>query len=100
MSIPMHIIDVGDGSSLSGSDRVSASFLPAIAMGAGTAAGAAVSTTVTGHFPATYGVHVDPGQDATWYTTNHTAKSFVLVCAPRLAATTLSAATMQAATFG
>lgn len=59
---------------------------------AGGGAGLAVNIDVTGlDLPSSFGVIVNPGQDATWYITNKTNQGFRIVLAPRLAASTIAA---------
>lgn len=94
MGIFLHTLSIIKGSILNLPDRFHVG-TNVTANAAGGGAGQAVSTVVTpgGILPPTFSVTVDPGQDATWYTTSHTTTTFTVVLTPRLAANTLAAGT-------
>ncbi len=93
MSKDLHTVALLPPTQLAQEDRVILGQQLQVANAAGSGAGAAVTTTVTfsGNLPAKFQALVDPGQDATWYTTNKTANSVDVVLTPRLAANTLAA---------
>lgn len=72
----------------------------AVANAAGSGAGAAVTVAITGNFPSTYAVLVQPGQDATWWITSKTSAGFTVNLAPRLAASTLASGTIDIMLIG
>lgn len=68
----------------------------AVANAAGGSAGAAVTIVVTGlQLPAAYSVLVTPSQDSTWWISGKTRAGFTINLAPRLAASTLAASTID-----
>jgi hypothetical protein len=67
----------------------------------GSGAGAEVTIAITGmQLPANYAVMVSPNQDATWYVTSKSAAGFTIHLAPRLAASTLAAGTVDFVVVG
>lgn len=88
----MHHVETPSGSAPAANDRIIVGSKQGIANVVGGGAGQAVTTAVAMKgLPASYSVTVDPKQDATWYTANHTADGFDVVLTPRLAANTLAA---------
>lgn len=73
----------------------------AVANAAGGSAGAAVTVAVSNlQLPANYSVVVNPAQDATWWVTAKTRTGFTINLAPRLAANTLAAGTIDFLVIG
>ncbi|WP_186095684.1 hypothetical protein [Burkholderia gladioli] len=101
MGLPIHTVEMLPGSNPTAQpDRVAVALLTALATVAGSGAGAAVTTTVTGlSLPPTYNVQVTPNQDAVAYVTSKTQTGFSVVLNPRLAANTLAAGTVDIAIF-
>lgn len=81
-------------------DHVRMGLKLAVANAAGSGAGAAVTVAVTGTFPPAYAVVVNPGQDATWWISAKTSAGFTINLAPRLAASTLAAGTVDFVVVG
>lgn len=100
MAFDIHTVSVVPGSTTVWSDRVVLAVLPGVANLAGGSAGVAVTTAVALSLPATYTVHVTPGQDATAYVTAKTTTGFNVVLAPRLAASTLASGTFDVIVVG
>lgn len=93
----VHSVAVADASSpLANPDRLGVLLVTQLANGVGGGAGAAVAIPVTGlELPATYNVQGTPSQDATVWISARTQAGFTVNIAPRLAATTLSAGTID-----
>lgn len=96
MAIDIHTISIPNGVNGFGrQDRVRMGLGLSVANAAGSGAGAAVTVAVTASLPSNYNVMVNPGQDATWWITNKSATGFTINLAPRLAANTLAAGTID-----
>lgn len=95
MTFPVHTVQVKKGSDLSRVDQIDLYLKKQIANAAGSSAGAAVAVAVAAPLPAKYAVFVSPSQDATWWITNRTQAGFTINLAPRLAANTLAAGTLD-----
>lgn len=98
MSFDIHTIAVPDaGFGFNRKDRIMMASGMAVANAAGGGAGQAVTVAVAGfkNLPANMGVLVNPGQDATWWISNKTSTGFTINLAPRLAANTLAAGTVD-----
>jgi hypothetical protein len=100
MPLPVHTLDMVDGSSFSQTDRVIVGMQTAVPNAAGTA-GASVTTAVTFGYglTANYTVLVSPNQDATWFVSSKTSTGFNVVLTPRLAANSLAAGTFDVIVF-
>jgi hypothetical protein len=98
MSQVVHSIELPDGAAqLANLDRLLLGLIKGIANGVGGGAGVAVTVAVAvKNLPANYTVLVNPKQDATWFTSTHTATGFNVTLTPRLAANTLGAGTFDA----
>lgn len=96
MSIYVHSINLLKSANNFGrQDIVRMGLLLGVVTPVGSGAGAAISVAVTGNFPPAYKVEVAPTQDCTWWITAKTAAGFTLNLAPRLAASTLAAGTVD-----
>jgi hypothetical protein len=97
MALDIHTISVPAGAyGFGANDRIRMGLGLGVANAAGGAAGTAVAVVVTGQkLPPAYSVFVNPGQDATWWITNKTANGFTINLAPRLAANTIAAGTID-----
>lgn len=87
MGLPVHIIDLIEGSSPLNGDRLVLGVKNQVANVIGGGADAIVTTTVTfgtGKLPATtaYGVHITPDQNCTHWVTNRTTAGFDVVLKP------------------
>lgn len=93
--LPIHTLEVQDGSNLANSDRLLVSLKMAVANLIGGGAGQVVTVAVTfpQPMPANYAVFADPGQDAVCFVTARTSLGFTLNINPRLAANTLAVGT-------
>lgn len=103
MPFDTHTIETPDGGyGFNQKGRILLASALGVANAVGGAAGAAVTVTVTGlkNLPASYGVLVNPGQDATWFVSAKTATGFTITLNPRLAANTLAAGTVDWFLFG
>lgn len=101
MNLMAHVVEILGGISAR-KDRVLFAARQGIANVIGGGAGLSVVTAVTfptGSLPANYTVVVNPKQDATWFTSAHTASGFNVTLFPRLAANTLAAGTFDIAVF-
>lgn len=103
MGQPIHTVEMLDGSNNSLQDKLKVGLKAHVANAAGSGAGVAVTVAVSfganANLPANYTVSVDPGQDATWYTSAKTATGFTVNLLPRLAANTLAAGFIDVAVF-
>ena len=103
MPIDMRVIEAGDGSTFSFSDRMKVWNLPGQANASGST-GAAVTTALSipgGVLPAAYSVIVSGlSQDATAYVTGRTSSGFNVVLEPRLASNALAAGTFDVVVIG
>jgi len=97
MAKDLHTVAVSSRSDpLTNEDRVILLVKKGLANAAGGSAGAAVTIAVTGlELPASYTVQVTPSQDATAWITSRTQAGFTVNLAPRLAANTLAAGTVD-----
>jgi hypothetical protein len=101
MSNFVHSVEQVDGSTFSRSDRVILANLPGVVTAIGGGAGQSVTTAVVCKgLPAKYTVNVTPNQDATAWVTAKTTSGFNVVIAPRLAASTLAAGTVDIQVVG
>lgn len=102
MSLELHTVEVIADSQTAQADRLLVGQKVAIANVAGASAGAAVTVAVAfkDALPASYGVYVNPGQDATWYVSGKTAQGFNVTLSPRLAANTLAAGAIDVLVVG
>ncbi|MDR6511474.1 hypothetical protein J2792_002346 [Novosphingobium capsulatum] len=101
MAKDLHTVAVsskGDGPAQE--DRLIVLMKKGLANAAGGSAGAAVTIALTGlELPASYGVQVTPSQDATVWTSGRSQTGFTINLAPRLAANTLAAGTVDVLVF-
>lgn len=97
MAKDLHTVAVPSQSDpLANEDRVILLVKKALANAAGSGAGAAVTIPVTGlQLPASYAVQVTPSQDATAWISGRSQTGFTINLAPRLAANTLAAGTVD-----
>ncbi len=102
MSFPYHTTDLIAGSQVNYTDRVKLGSFPNVATAVGGSAGAAVTKAVTFGEPIAvpYSVQVTANQDAVCFVTNKTANGFTVNLTPRLAASTLTAGTVDIIVFG
>lgn len=94
MSRILHSIATLTGTSLAQEDRLISGHFT-LSHAAGGSAGAAVTATFTGALPAAYNVQGTPSQDATVWISAKTQAGFTVNIAPRLAASTLAAGTVD-----
>jgi len=101
MGLPIHTLEVAQGSNpLAQPDRVLIALLEGVATLAGSGAGAAVVTAISGlQLPVSYAVQVTPNQDAVPFVSGKTQSGFNVTLNPRLAANTLAAGTVDIAIF-
>ena len=97
MSLDLHTVEIIADTQPARQDRLLVGQKVAVANLAGGGAGQAVTVAVAfkDPLPASYGVYVNPGQDATWYVSGKTAQGFNVTLSPRLAANTLAAGTID-----
>lgn len=101
MSQAIHIIESPDKLGPALGDRIVIGVKAGQANVIGSGAGAEVTIAITGmQLPANYAVLVSPNQDATWYISGKTAAGFTIHLAPRLAASTLAAGTVDFVVVG
>lgn len=91
--LPLHTLEVQDGSTLAQSDRLLVALRMAVANLIGGGAGTLVTVAVTfaQPMPANYVVLADTGQDTVNFATAKTTLGFTLNILPRLAANTVAA---------
>lgn len=96
MAKDLHTVSLVPGTNITNEDRLTVGAIPQRSHAAGGSAGAAVTIAVTGlELPPTYAVQCTPSQDATCWVTARTATGFTVNVAPRLAASTLAAGTVD-----
>lgn len=97
MPIDCHTVEMVDGSSFARTDRVILATLPGVANAAGSGAGAAVTTTISGlSLPASYSVSATANQAAAVSVTNKSYTGFSVTLTPLSSSATLSSGTFDA----